>query len=97
MSSGVYILKTKDGYRVNFSFRYYDFFDGFNDSGYSYKPNAKTLEEVFGFCTCYPTRESALLKAASISKNLEYETFDGIMFIENFKDMTFGELINGKS
>lgn len=95
MSSGVYILKTKDGYRVNFSDRYYDFFGSYDDGTGNYNANAKAIEEVFGLCTCYETRESALTKATDISNQLTFETFDGIMFIDNYQNMTFEELTNG--
>jgi hypothetical protein len=95
MSSGIYILHTKDGYRVNFSDQYYSFFGSFVDSTFNYEANAKAIDEAFGLCSLYKDKDQALLRASMISKNLEYETFDGIMFIENFKDKTFEELING--
>lgn len=97
MSNGIYILKTKDGYRVNFSDRYYEFFGKFIDSKCDYAPNAKAIEEEFGFCTVFTKKDDALKKAVDISASLEYDTFDGIMEINNFKELSFEELINGKS
>ena len=95
MSSGVYILKTKDGYRVNFSDRYYDFFGSFNDGTGDFVPNAQAIDEVFGLCLVINEQKLAYTRATEISNKLTYETFDGIMVIANFKSMTFEELING--
>jgi len=95
MSSGVYILKTKDGYRVNFSDRYYDFFGNFNDDTGDFIPNAQAIDEVFGLCPVIVEQKLAYKKAAEISNKLTFETFDGIMVIANFQSMTFEELING--
>lgn len=97
MSSGIYIFVTKDGYRVNFSDRYYDFFGTFDDSNCNYLPNAKAIEEVFGFCEVLTIRGEAVEKAIDISNSLDYDTFDGIMEIRNFEKMTFEELIDGKA
>jgi hypothetical protein len=97
MSSGIYVLKTKDGYRVNFSDRYYDFFGGYDDSTGDYAINAETIEEVFGFCQVIQDETEAIKKAISISNKLTFETFDGIMIIDNYQNMTFEELINGKA
>lgn len=97
MSNGVYILKTTDGYRVNFSDRYYEFFDRFDDSIFDYIPNRKTIEEVFGFCEVIPDYESAMLKAKAISSMLTYETNDGIMSIMNYCNVSFEELINAQN
>lgn len=95
MSSGIYVLKTKDGYRVNFSDRYYDFFGNFDDSKCDYIPNAKAIEEVFGFCEAMTVRSDAFQKALDISNSLGYDTFDGITEIRNYQNMTFEELTNG--
>lgn len=95
MSSGVYILKTSDGYRVNFSDRYYDFFGPFDDGIGDFIPNGKALDEVFGLCSVILDQEPAIQKAAEISNQLTFETFDGIMFINNYQHLTFEELING--
>lgn len=95
MSSGVYILKTSDGYRVNFSDRYYDFFNSYDDAACDFVPNRKAIEEVFGLCSVILDQEPAIQKAAEISNQLTFETFDGIMFINNYQHLTFEELING--
>lgn len=97
MSSGIYILKTKDGYRVNLSDRYYDFFGKFDDSKCDYLPNAKAIEEEFGFCIVFTEKKEAFKKAVDISALLEYDTFDGIMEINNFENLSFEEVIDGKS
>lgn len=97
MSSGVYILKTKDGFRVNFSDRYYDLFDGFDDSSGDYRANAKTIEEVFGLCEVIGDKNTAVSKAIDISNQLTFETFDGIMLIDNYQQLTFEELTDGKT
>lgn len=94
MSSGIYILKTSDGYRVNYSDRYYDFFGSYDDATRDFLPNGQAIEEVFGLCAVILDQADAIQKAAEISNMLTFETFDGIMFIDNYQHMTFEELIN---
>lgn len=95
MSSGVYILKTKDGYRVNFSDKYYEFFNSFNDITRDFVPNGQTINEVFGFCSVIVDLRDAIQRAVAITNNLSIETFDGIMIIDNYQHLTYEELING--
>jgi hypothetical protein len=42
--SGIYILKTIDGYRVAYSNRYDDFFGAFNDDTIKYEPNKVAIK-----------------------------------------------------
>ena len=92
--SGVYILVTKDGFRVNYSDRYDDFFDGFSDEICNYLPNPYAIRLCFGESRCFGTKQEAISNARLISASLSCEKSDGIMFIQNFETYTFEELIN---
>jgi hypothetical protein len=91
--SGIYILKTIDGYRVAYSNRYDDFFGAFNDDTIKYEPNKVAIKEVFGLCYPFELELTALDAAMRIS-SLYDETDDGIMFIKDYQNYTFKELTN---
>jgi hypothetical protein len=96
MSDGVYVLVTKDGYRVAYAKNYDAFFGPFIDEGFNYKPNGERLKEVFGNCELFADEKTALTAANGISKIID-ETDDGVMFIKNYPNYTFEELISGKA
>lgn len=93
--SGIYILKTKDGYRVMHSYRYDDLV-GFDRNG-EYFIDGKVAKTLFSNCYCYDKLDDAIEHARVISKN-HSETDDGICVIKYAENMTFKELIkNGKN
>lgn len=91
---GVYILATKDEFRVNYSDRYDDFFAGFSDEIANYLPNPAAIRECFEDSPCFSSEGDALEEAFVISEERGSELGDGIMFIHNFQSCTFNELIN---
>ena len=93
--SGIYILQTKDGYRVSHSNRYEELV-GMN-ANIAYHINGNVAREIFSNCFCYDTIDSALEHARVISK-MYLETDDGICVVKYAKNLTFRELIkNGKN
>lgn len=96
MSDGIYVLKTKDGFRTAYSDNYDDFFGTFRDDEMNYRPNAAKILEVFGKSEVYPDEAAVLIAAIDISK-VTRETDDGVMFINNYPDYTFEELTSGKA
>lgn len=92
--SGVYILVTKDGFRVNYSDRYDDFFDGFSDEICNYLPNSAAIRLCFGLSQRFDTKQESLSEAHRVSAGKSIAYGDGIMFIQNFESYTFEELIN---
>jgi hypothetical protein len=93
--SGIYILETKDGYRVNYSACYENFFGPFSDETCNYLPNGQHIRECFGDSYCLSSKEEAIDLARKINASKIYEMSDGVMFLDNFKNYTFEELING--
>ncbi len=93
--SGIYILETKDGYRVAYNRRYSSLV-GMN-TDIEYYVDGKVAKEIFSDCFCYVTIEESLEHARRVS-NVHSETDDGIRIITYAKNLTFGELIeNGKN
>ena len=90
--SGVYILSTKDGYRVSFSTRYEDIV--VFDKDIIYKVDGKIAKLVFGRCYCHEHEEDAIEHAREIAK-LHPELDDGICFIRYAETKTFKELTRG--
>ena len=93
--SGIYILKTKDGYRVNFAKNYDYLFSGFNDDTMDYNIDTQSFKEVFGNCAVIPNEFMANASAQAISK-VRMETDDGIVML-SYSNFTFEELLNGKA
>ena len=96
MSNGIYVLKTKDGFRTAYGDNYDDFFGTFQDDTMNYRPNGEKILQVFGKSEVYPDEAAVLIAAIGISKVIE-ETDDGVMFINNYPDYTFEELTSGKA
>jgi len=94
MSNGVYVLVTKDGYRVSYSDNYDAFFGPFIDETFNYLPEGSQFKHIFGKSEVFSDESAALNVAKDISKNIT-ETDDGIMFINNYPELTFEELISG--
>ena len=93
--SGIYILQTKDGYRVSHSNRYEELVG--MDAEIVYYVNGNVAKEIFSNCFCYDTIDGALEHAKVISK-MYLETDDGICVIKYAGHLTFKELIkNGKN
>jgi hypothetical protein len=92
--SGVYILLTKDEFRVNYSDRYDDFFAGFSDEIANYLPNSAAIRSCFENSRCFSSEKDAFDEARLLVAEQEMEACDGIMLIRNFQSYTFEELIN---
>ena len=93
METGIYILITKDGYRVSYSNQYLNLFGKYDDSTNNFELNRNILLQMFGDCFIFKYEEPALAEAVYISK-LHGETDNGIMNI-NYSRYTFEELLNG--
>jgi hypothetical protein len=94
--SGIYILKTKDGYRVNFTKDYVYLFGAYNDVTMNYDIDADILKRIFGNCAVFPNEIMALQSAKGISR-LHNETEDGVMILKSYADYTFEDLLDGKA
>ena len=93
--SGIYILQTKDGYRVS-HLRNYESLVGM-DAEMNYFVYGDFVKMSFSRCFCYDRIEDAMEHARVISK-MYFETDDGICVVKYAKDLTFKELIkNGKN
>ena len=88
--SGIYILQTKDGYRVAHTHRYEDLVG--MDTEIVYYVNGNVAKDIFSNCFCYDTIDDALEHAIVISK-MYLETDDGIRVVKYAKNLTFRELI----
>lgn len=93
METGVYILITKDGYRVTYSTQYLNLFGGYDDTTNNFVLNSDVLLNMFSDCFVYHHKEPALAEAKQISL-LHGETDNGIMEI-NYSRYSFEELVNG--
>ena len=94
MSNGVYVLINKDGYRVAYSDSYDAFFTGY-DKDMNYVPDAVHFKRIFGKSEVFADEASVLNAAYNISKLQKNELDDGVMFINNYPDLTFEELTSG--
>ena len=93
--SGIYILQTKDGYRVAHTYRYGELIG--MDADINYYIVGKIAKDLFSECFCYDILDEAIEHAQVISK-MYLETDDGICVIKYAKNLTFKELIkNGKN
>jgi hypothetical protein len=88
--SGIYILKTKDGYRVAHTYRYEELVG--IDAHINYCVNGKIAKDIFSGCFCYVILDEAIKHAQVISKMYD-ETDDGICVIKYTEHLTFKELI----
>lgn len=94
--SGIYILKTLDGYRVAYSKLKDYLFCNYNDDTMNYEIHTEILNEMFGNCLALENARDALEASKCISNTMK-ETMDGIMFIDSYGKYTFEELSNGKA
>jgi len=90
MSDGVYVLKTKDGYRTAYSKRYDDFVT--YDADINFILDGKVVQECFGDCIKYDTITEVMDEARRISKRY-HETDDGICFIDFCENLLFDEIV----
>ena len=88
MSDGIYILETKDGYRVTYSKRYEDFVT------IQGKLIGSCIKEIFTPCIKYDTIAEAMDEARRLS--VKYgDTEDGIRFINYGKNLHFDDIVKG--
>ena len=93
---GIYIMVTKDGYRVAASDQFVYLFGSYNDDSMNYNLETEVLQKIFGNCAVLETAKDAIESAKCISKTLN-ETEDGIMFIDSYGKYTFEELLDGRA
>jgi hypothetical protein len=96
MMSGIYVMVTKDGYRVAASDQFIYLYGSYNDDSMNYNLETKVLQKIFGNCAVLETAKDAIESAKCISKTLN-ETEDGIMFIDSYGKYTFEELLDGRA
>jgi hypothetical protein len=77
--SGIYILQTKDGYRVAHTYRYGELVG--MDADINYYIVGKIAKDLFSECFCYDILDEAIKHAQVISK-MYNETDDGICVIK---------------
>lgn len=94
METGIYILITKDGYRVAYSNQYTYLFGRYDDATNNFEINSKVLYNMFGDCFAFSNIDSAQAEAREISRYINCETDNGIMKI-SYPRYTFEELLNG--
>jgi len=94
--SGIYVMVTKDGYRVAASDQFIYLFGSYNDDSMNYNLETEVLQKIFGNCAVLETAKDAIESAKCISKTLN-ETEDGIMFIDSYGKYTFEELLDGRA
>ena len=90
MSDGIYILKTKDGYRTIYSKRYDDFV--IYDANINFTLNGKVVQECFGNCIKYDTMAAVMDEAHILSRKYP-ETDDGICVIDFCENLLFDEIV----
>jgi len=93
---GIYIMVTKDGYRVAASDQFVYLYGSYNDDSMNYNLETEVLQKIFGNCAVLETAKDAIESAKCISKTLN-ETEDGIMFIDSYGKYTFEELLDGRA
>ena len=94
--SGIYVMVTKDGYRVAASDQFIYLYGSYNDDSMNYNLETEVLQTIFGNCAVLETAKDAIESAKCISKTLN-ETEDGIMFIDSYGKYTFEELLDGRA
>ena len=90
MSDGIYILKTKDGYRTTYSKRYDDFVT--YDADINFILNGKVVQECFENCTRYDTMAKVMDEAHRLSRKY-HETDDGICVIDFCENLLFDDIV----
>ena len=90
MGDGIYILKTKDGYRTTYSKRYDDFVT--YDADINFILNGKVVQECFGNCIRYDTMAKVMDEARRLSRKY-HETDDGICVIDFCENLLFDEIV----
>lgn len=92
---GIYVLETKDGFRVTYSCRYEELVSF--DSNAQIFIVGNVAKQIFTDCFCYDKLEDALADAHVLARN-HTETDDGIRIVSHAKNKTFKELIkHGKN
>jgi hypothetical protein len=94
--NGIYVLKTSDGYRVAYSEQYDYLYGNFNDDMIRYDVDPEYLMKIFGNSELIMNKLTAEEVAIELSNKMQ-ETDNGIMFIRDYSNYTFEELLNGKA
>jgi hypothetical protein len=94
--TGIYILKTLDGYRVCYSNLFVKMLGSYNDKKMNYNVVPEIAKQMFEHCEVLPNIIMAISYANQISNSVP-ETDDGVFVINNFSDVNFEDLVNGNS
>jgi hypothetical protein len=89
--TGIYILKTKDGYRVSKSEQFVDLLGKYNDDTLNYDVDPVILHQMFDGSKFFPIYFTALEYAHRISSTCK-ETDDGIFIIKNCENLNYWEI-----
>ena len=92
--SGIYILVTKNSYRVTYSKNYDNYFLDWNEEVFNFELNGITIKQEFDNSPIFLNETSAYQYALELADKYP-ETDDGIYYIKNAKDKTYEEIING--
>ena len=92
--SGIYILVTKNDYRVIYSKNYINFFLDWNEEVFNFELNGNIIQQEFDSSPIFLNENGAFEYAKKISHKYT-ETDDGICYIKNASDKTYKEIING--
>lgn len=92
--SGIYILKTKNEFRVAYNSELYDFLSSYNDDIMDWTLDGSKIAEIFNSAPIFNNFLSALDMAVQISKKYN-ETTDGIFEIRQGESLNYEEIVNG--
>ena len=92
--SGIYILVTKNSYRVTHTNNFENFFLDWNEEVFNYELNGQIIKEEFDNSPIFLNEKDAFEYAQKIAHKYP-ETDDGIYYIKNASNKTYEEIING--
>jgi hypothetical protein len=92
--SGIYILKTKNEFRVAYNSEFYDFLAKYDDDMMDWTLNSEEIAKIFNTAPIFNNFSSALDMAVQISKKYT-ETTDGIFEIRQGESLNYEEIVNG--
>ena len=92
--SGIYILKTKDGFRVAYNTELYNFLSHYDDKKMDWTLNGSEIAKIFDSAPFFNNFSSAMNMAIQISKKYA-ETSDGIFEIRQGESLNYEEIVNG--
>lgn len=92
--NGIYILVTKNSYRVTYSEDSGNFFLDWNEEVFNFELNGQQIKKEFDKSPIFLDETSAYQYALELADKYP-ETDDGIYYIKNASDKSYEEIING--